>query len=88
MIRTTPIGNAYTFSGTVFGWLYSRLVSPLTWQSRPLLVLLNAGRCECLWLDLALLLFSREGFGELSDDNSSSARVSMLLGMMSLFSLS
>ena len=38
--------------------------------------LLNAGRCEYLWCDLALLLFAEKRFGELPEDNSSSTGVS------------
>ena len=75
MIGTTPLGNAYSFLSTVFGWLYPRHVSLITRQINPFLMLLNAGRWECLWRDLALLLFSRERFGELPEDSSSSALV-------------
>ena len=53
----------------------------------PPLALLNAGRCERLWLDLALLFFAWERFGGLLEDNSSSARVSMLSGTMCSFPL-
>ena len=49
----------------------------------PLLALLNAGRCECLWRDLAL-----ERFGELPKDNLSSAGVSTLSRTMGSFALS
>ena len=83
-----PVGVAYAFPGTAFGWLYSRAASPLARQSRPLLVLLNAGQCECLWHDLALLLFAEEGFCELFEDNSSSAGVSTSSGTMGFFPLS
>ena len=76
MIDTTPIGNAYTFLEAVFGWLYPWHISLLVGRSKPLSVLLNAGRCECLWHDLEQLLFTEEGFGELPEDNSSSAGVS------------
>ena len=76
MINITPVGNAYTFSGAAFGWLFPRPVSLLAQQSRSLSMLLNAGRCECPWPDLALLLFIGEGFGELLKDSSSSARIS------------
>ena len=53
----------------------------------PPLALLNAGRCERLWLDLALLFFAGERSGGLLEDNSSSARVSMLSGTMRSFPL-
>ena len=54
----------------------------------PLLALLNAGRCECLWRDLALLLFAGERFGELPEDNLSSVGVSTLSRTMGSFALS
>ena len=85
MIGTTPVGNAYEFSGTAFGWLCSRPISLLTVWSRPLSVLLNAERCKYLWRDLSLLLFTKERFSELPEDNSSSTRVSMLSWTMSFF---
>ena len=85
MISTTPVGNTYMFSGAAFDCLYSRPVSLLARWSRPLSVLLNAGLCECLWCDLALLLFVGEMFGKLPKDNPSSTRVSMLLGTMDSF---
>ena len=88
MTDTTPGINAYTFSGATFSWLCSRPASLLSWRSRPLLVLLNVGRCECLWRDLALLLFVGEGFGKLYEDNSSSAGVSASSGTMGFFPLS
>ena len=72
---------------TALGWHCSRLVSLLARRSRPSSVLLNAGRCECLWRDLALLLFVEEGFGELPEDNSSFFGISALSGMMSFFPL-
>ena len=73
---TTPVGNADTFPTTSFGWFYPRPVSLLARQNVLLSTLLNAGRCECLWRDLALLLFVEEKFSELPEDNSSSAGVS------------
>ena len=88
MIGTTPIGNTYTFLGAVFGWLFSRPVSFLARRSRPLSVLLKEGRCECLWYNMALLLFSGVGFVELLDDSSSSTGISALSGMMGFFPLS
>ena len=88
MINITPVGNAYAFSGAAFGWLCPRHVSLLAWLSRSLSMLLNAGRCECPWPDLALLLFTREGFGELLKENSSSVWISTSPGMMGLFPLS
>ena len=51
-------------------------------------MLVNARRCECLYRDLALLLFIGEGFGELSEENSSSAGASALSGMTGFFPLS
>ena len=39
-------------------------------------MLLNARRCECPWCDLAMLLFTGKGYGKLSKDNSSSAKIS------------
>ena len=51
-------------------------------------MLLNARRCECLYRDLALLLFVGEGFGELSEDNSSSVGASESSGMAGFFPLS
>ena len=53
----------------------------------PPLALLNVRRCESLWHDLALLFFVGERSGELPEDNSSSAGVSMLSGMMGSFPL-
>ena len=47
-----------------------------------------AGRCECLYCDLNLLLFSGERFGKLLEDNSSFAGVSTSFGMMGSFPLS
>ena len=88
MIGTTPIRNAYAFPSATFSWLHSRPIFPLARRSMPLSELLNIGRCECLWRDLALLLFSGERFGELPKDNSSSARVSMLSGTLGFFPLS
>ena len=75
VIGATPMGNAYTFFGTTFGWLCCRLVSLPTRRCRLLSILLNAGRCKCLWRNLGRLPFFEEGFGELSEDNSSSAGV-------------
>ena len=51
-------------------------------------MLLNAGRCECLWHDPGLFLFAKEGFGKLSEDNSSSVRVSASTRTMGFFPLS
>ena len=82
------MGNADAFSGASFGWFCPRPVSFLTRRKVPLSVLLNARQCECLWHDLALLLFVGERFGELLEDNSSSARVSTSSGMMDSFPLS
>ena len=48
MTGTTLMGNAYALPGAVLGWLCSRPVSLLAWRSKPLLMLLNVGRCECL----------------------------------------
>ena len=48
-------------------------------------MLLNVGRCECPWHDLALLLFSEEGFGEPLKDRSSSVKISTSLGKMGFF---
>ena len=48
-------------------------------------MLLNVGRCECPWLDLALLLFVGEGFGELLKDSLSSVGISTSSGMMDFF---
>ena len=53
----------------------------------PLSVLLNAGRCERLWCDLALLLFFGERSGERLEDSSSSVGISTLSGMMDSFPL-
>ena len=61
MTCTMLVGNAYSFFSAAFGWLCSRPDSLLARWSRPLLVLLNAGRCECLYHDLALLLFAGDG---------------------------
>ena len=83
-----PISVAYAFSGAAFDQICSWPASPLARWSRPLLVLLNARRCECLWHDLALLLFAREGFGELFENNSSSTGLSASSGTMGLFPLS
>ena len=87
-IGAMPVGNAYTFSGTTFGWLYSWSVSLPTWLRRLLSVLLITGRYECLWLDLAPLLFAEEGFGELLEDNLSSTEASASSGIMGFFPLS
>ena len=86
MTDTKPMVDAYTFLGIAFCRLCSRPTSPLTWKSRPLLVLLNARQCECLWRDLALLFFGYEGFGKLSEDNSSSVGVSASSRMTSAWS--
>ena len=85
---TTPMGNAYSFSGTSFGWFFPWHVSLLAWPNVPLSTLLNARRCECLWYDLALLVFVGERFGELLEDNSSSVGVSASSRMMGSFPLS
>ena len=87
-IDATPMGNAYAFSGTTFGWLYPRHVSFPARQCRPLLVVLNAGQCKCLLRDLARLLFDKEGFGELLEDNSSSVGAFASSGIMGFFPLS
>ena len=73
---TTLVGNANTFPGTSFDWFFPWLISLLARWNVPLSALLNVRRCEFLWRDLALLLFSKDRFGELSEDNSSSAGVS------------
>ena len=83
-----PVGNANEFSSTSFGWFYPRPISFLARRNLPLSTLLNAGRCECLWLDLALLLFAGERFRELSEDNSSPVGVSTSSGTMGSFPLS
>ena len=83
-----PIGNTETFSSTSFGWFCSRPVSLLAPRNVPLSTLLNAGRCKYLWLDLTLLRFAGERFGELPEDNSSSVVVFTLSGMMGSFPLS
>ena len=78
------MGNANVFPDTSFG----RPVSLLARWNVPLSALLNAERCECLWCDLAMLLFVGERFGELPKDNSSFAGVSTSFGTMSSFPLS
>ena len=88
MTGTTPAGNAYDFSNAVFGWLCSWPASLLARRSRLLLVSLNAGRGECLWHDLVLLIFTREGFGELSEDSFSSAGIIASSETMGFFPLS
>ena len=82
-----PECNVDAFSGTPFGWFYPRPASLLDQLNVPLSALLNAGRCEHLWCDLALLLFAGERSGELLEDSSSSAGVSTLLGTMGPFPL-
>ena len=82
-----PVGNANVFSGTLFSWFCPRPVSLLTRRNVPLSALLNAGRCECLWHDMALLPFIRERFGELPEDNSSSIGVSTSSRTMGSFPL-
>ena len=82
------MGNVDAFSRDSFGWFYHRSVSLLAWRNVPLSALLNTGRCECLWHDLALLLFSYERFGELPEDNSSFFGVSTSSGTMGSFPLS
>ena len=82
------MGNADAFPGTSSGWFYPRPVSLLAQRNVPLLALLNTGRCERLWRNLALLLFDGERFGELPENNSSSTEVSMLSGTMGSFPLS
>ena len=88
MIGTTPVGNEYVFSGTAISWLYPWPVSLLSWRSMPLSVLLNAGRYECPWRNLALLLFAEEGFGKLLENSSSFVGISTSLGMIDFFPLS
>ena len=51
-------------------------------------MLLDAEKCECLWRDLALLLFVGERFGELLEESSSFVRISSSSGMMGFFLLS
>ena len=88
MIGTTPVGNAYVFSSVVLCLVGSTLGLFLSLLGRVgRYWLLNVRQWECLWCDLALFLFNEEGFGELSEDNSSSAEVSMLLGTMGFFPL-
>ena len=82
-----PVGNADAFLGSSFGWFCPRPVSLLARRNVPLSALLNARRCECLWGDLALLPFAGERFGELPEDNSSSAKVFTSSGIMDSFSL-
>ena len=85
---TTSVGNVDAVLGNPFGGFCPRLVSlPAQWNV-PLSTLLNAEQCECLWHDLARLLFVGETFGELPEDNSSFAGVSTSPGMMSSFPLS
>ena len=79
--------NANAFMGTSFGWFCPRPVSLLTWRIVPPLDLLNAGQCELLWRNLALLFFAGEWSGDLPEDNSSFAEVFMLSRMMSSFPL-
>ena len=88
VIGTTPVNNAYAFLGATFGWLCPRPVSLLARRRRSLSVLLNARRCERLWRDLAWLPFTWEGFGELLEDNSSSASVFASSGRMGFFPMS
>ena len=83
----TPAGNADAFLSTPFDWFCPRPVSLIAHQNVPLSVLLNAGRCEHLWPDLALLFFARERSDELPKDSSSSIRVSSLLETMCSFPL-
>ena len=73
--------------GTPFGWFYPRLISFLAWRNVPPLALLNVGRCESLWCNLALLFFAGERSSELHEDNSSSVGVSMLSEIMGSFPL-
>ena len=80
-----PMGNADAFPSTSFGWFFPRPVSLLTRRNVPLSALLNVGQCECLLSNLALLLFARERFSELPEDNSSSARGSTSSGTMGSF---
>ena len=87
MIGTTPVGNAYEFLGAAFGWLCPRPISLLTQQSRPLSVLLNARRCECLWSDPTLLLFTEERFSKLPEDTSLFAGISTSSRTMGFFPL-
>ena len=61
----SPVGNADAFQGASFGWFCPWPVSLLARRNVPLSALRNAGQCECLWRDLALLLFAGERFGEL-----------------------
>ena len=83
-----PMGNADAFPIASSGWFFPRPVSLLTRQNVPLSALLNARQCECLWHDLALLLFIGERFGKLPEDNSSFFEVSILSGTMVSFPLS
>ena len=82
------MGNADAFPSTSFGWFLPSPVSLLARRNMPLSGLLNAERCECLWRDLALLLFVGERFGKLPEDNSSSAGVSTSSETMSSFIMS
>ena len=84
----TPLDNADEFPWASFGWFSPRSVSLLARRNVPLSVLQNAGRCDRLWRDLALLLFDGERFGELPKDNSSFAGVSISSGTMGFFPLS
>ena len=81
------MGNVDSFSGTSFGWFFPWHVSLLARSNVPLSTLLNAGRCNYLWCDLALLVFVGERFGELPEDNSSSVGVSASSRMMGSFPL-
>ena len=87
MIGTTPVGNANKFLGVTFGWLCPWPISLLTQQSRPLSVLLNVGRCECLWGDPDLLLFIEERFSKLPEDTSLSAEITTSSRKMGFFPL-
>ena len=61
MSDIAPVGNANAFLGTPFGWFCPRPFSLLSRRNVPLSTLLNVGRCECFWHDLALLLLLERG---------------------------
>ena len=82
------MGNADAFLGTSFGLFCPWPVSLLARRNEPLSALLNARRYECLWRDLTLLLFARERFGELPEDNSSFVGVSTSSRTMGSFPFS
>ena len=84
----TFVGNVDAFPGTSFGWFCPWPVSLLARWNGPVSALQNARRCECLWKDLALLLFAGERFGELPEENSLFTGVSTLSWMMGSLPLS